>query len=85
MRQIRASFAAKKAEIGKPGFTKGVMQGVFGKKTVGKMNAMEREALRKRQYEVLSPYESVIQIIDEALVELDRLKMQLEAVVARHE
>jgi hypothetical protein len=84
MRQIRSSFTAKRAEIGKPGFTTAFMAGLLGKKSVGKMNALNREALRQQERKALSPYESFINAIDEVLIELDRLKMGLEAAIARH-
>lgn len=78
MKDIRSSFTAMKAEIGKPGFNTAFMGGLFGKRTVGKMNALKKEELRKQENEVLSPYVSIIQIIDEMLVELDRVKLQME-------
>lgn len=78
MKVIRSSFTAQKVEVGKSGFKTGFISGLFGKKQVGKMNAMNKENLRRQQNATLAPYESVIQLIDQSLLILDDLKLQLD-------
>lgn len=82
MKVVRANFAAKRAQVG-TGLGTGIMAGILGKKTVGKMNVIiKRENLRREQINALAPYEGVSRTIDEILVQLDRVKIQLEASLA---
>ncbi len=79
MTLIRSSFTAQKAEVGKPGIKTGIMAGLLGKKSVGKINALTKENLRRQQNESLAPYKSVLQIIENFLLNLDSLKLQIES------
>ncbi|MEJ5240073.1 MAG: hypothetical protein WHS87_02635 [Anaerolineales bacterium] len=80
IKMIRSNFAARKAQVG-TGFGSGLMAGLAGKRTVGKMNVVARENLRREQMKALSPYESVSRTIDEILVQLDRIKIQIESSI----
>ena len=84
MTLIRSSFSSEKAQIGKPGFKTGFMGGLFGKKNVGKMNALQRDGLRRQQMEAIAPYENVKRAIDEALVRLDQVKGELDRWMLAH-
>jgi hypothetical protein len=75
---IRSSFTAQKAEVGKPTFKSGFLGGLIGKKKLGKMNALQKENLRRQQNAALSPYEHVVLLIDQSLLILDDLKLQLD-------
>lgn len=81
VKAVRSSYIAKKAQIG-TGIGAGLMAGLVGKRTAGKMNAIERENLRRRQLSATAPYESVIRIIDDVLVKLDSGKIQIETYMA---
>jgi hypothetical protein len=78
MREMRSEVAARKARIG-AGFGAGVAIGLLGRRMAGKFNALRRDSLRETQLEALAPYESVARVIDEALYQLDRAKLQLES------
>jgi hypothetical protein len=77
MKNIRSEYTAKKAEVG-TSFGAGLAAGLFGKKFVGKNNAIQKENLRRQQVNAISPYEVVLNLVDKLLIKLDDLKIQIE-------
>jgi hypothetical protein len=79
-KSVRSEFTAKKADIGK-GLTAGLGAAIFGKKAVGKMNAVDRENLRRAQSKAVAPYEALSRTIDDIIIKLDGIKLEMEKSV----
>lgn len=77
-RAINGSFTAQKVEVGK-GLGSGIMKGLFGGKSVGKMNAVRRESLRADQTRAVAPYDAVNLLIDRLITQLDGAKAQIDS------
>lgn len=80
---VNAQYAAEMAKVGK-GFGAGVAAGLFGKKTAGKINTLNREAKRQQQLNAILPYENVIRLIDGIVVQLDELKLKIESWIVQN-
>lgn len=80
---INSLYATEKTKVGK-GFGAGISAGLFGKKTAGKMNAATRDNLRRNQLKAIAPYEDVNRMIDNAIVQLDQLKLQLDSWIVEN-
>ena len=85
LKSLRAQYSDQKAGVGKPGFGQGFMQGIFGKKTVGRANAVKRDTIRQNQQNQLAPYEQLQHRIDNILVECDANKLKLEQYIAQQQ
>ena len=81
IKSIRSNFIARKTEVGK-GIGTSLMAFAFGRGASGKMNVMKRENIRQLQIMELSPYNSIIRLIDEALIQLDKNKIGLESYMS---
>ena len=82
--QIKAAIASTKSEfttarvsVGKS-FGAGFAAGLFGRKTMGSINATRRDDLRRAQIRAVAPYENVKGIIDQIINKLDSIKGQIE-------
>jgi hypothetical protein len=83
MRDLRAQYADKKEDVSRGSFSKGVAQGLFGKKTVARADASQKDAIRQAQQKQLAPYEALAAHIDAVLLDYDRRKMQIDAWIAQ--
>ncbi len=75
--EIKSHFTTQRNAVGK-GFMSGVAGALFGKRSVGKMNASEKDSLRRSQQKAVVPLEEVKNIIDRVLHKLDGLKFNVE-------
>lgn len=75
---INSAYTTEKAKVGK-GLGSELAAGLFGKKTIGKVNVSTRDNLRHNQLNTIAPYEEVNRMIDNVLVQLDQLKLQLDS------
>ena len=83
MKAIRSEYTARKAQVG-TGLGSGIMAGLLGKKAVGRSNAIEKENLRRKQAAELSPYSALARAIDDALIQLDKVKIQIEMSISEY-
>ncbi len=74
---IKSEFTTARARIGK-GFGAGLVAGFFGRKTMGKANAFERDRLRREQIQAVGPYEHAKKEIDRLLAYFDQVKGHIE-------
>ncbi len=77
-RSINSAYTSKKTQVGK-GAGAALAAGVLGRKTAGKMNVLNRDSVRLEQASAIAPYENVISMIDNLLVQLDRAKIELDS------
>ena len=78
MREINSAYTSERTKVGK-GFGAAFLGGLFGKKSVGKVNASQRDSLRLQQLEARRPYESMGRMIDSVLLQLDQAKLQIDS------
>jgi len=83
IKSLRAQYADQKEGVSKAGFGKGVMQGVFGKKSVARMDAAQKDRIRQNQNKQLAPYEALQSNIDRFILEYDGQKVKLDAWVSQ--
>lgn len=78
MRAIRAHYQGEKAKVGKTG---GAFVGamVFGQRSMGKLNTLNRDHLRRQQIAALAPYERMSMHIDYLIAELSRAIAEADA------
>ncbi len=79
--QIHAQFASKQVHVGK-GFGAGVATGLFGARTVGKMNSLTRNNIRGQELKAMQPYREAEQFINKVVAGLDKLKLEIQAWMA---
>lgn len=84
MRDISSAYNAEIAKVGNPSITKGIMAGLFGKRSVGRRNVVQREQLRQTKRSELQTYEELILMIDQITLFLDRLKLKAERALAEN-
>lgn len=77
IKQVRSSYTAQRAEVG-TGLGSGLVAGFFGRKAAGRMNAANREDLRRQRLGAIAPYEKVSRFIDELLMQFDTGKTGLQ-------
>ena len=82
MKDLRAQYATQKAGVGKAGFGKGVMQGIFGKKSVSHMDAQTKDRIRQAQVKQLAPYEALQAYIDRMILEYDKHKLTIDGWIS---
>lgn len=75
MKVIRANYSAQKEKVSGGGFFTSL---IAGKKAAGRIRQSQREAIRRSQANDLTPYQNVKSTIDTLLLELDRIKLELE-------
>jgi hypothetical protein len=83
VKDLRGQYADQKAKVGKGGFGTGVMQGLFGKKAVGGMNAAQKNKIRQNQDKQLDPYEDLQRKVDRLVLEYDSHKLKIEGWIAQ--
>lgn len=81
IKQVRASYTGQRAEVG-TGLGSDLVAGFFGRKTSGRMNAANREDLRRQQLAAVEPYQTISRFIDEFLMRLDTSKNNLQQWMA---
>lgn len=72
-RQVHANFADKKAYVESPG-----TRLFWGAKAAGKANAAKKHALDQQKLGTLHPYQEAENFIDQAITQLERMKMEME-------
>ncbi len=80
---INSSYTSQKTQVGK-GLGTSITAGLFGKKAVGKANAVTRDTLRLAQQNAIRPYENVLRLIDNIIIQLDQLKLQIDSWVIKN-
>jgi hypothetical protein len=77
MASIRSDFTSKRTAVGKtlPHIAAGVF---FGRRNVGRVNAVQRDSLRREQFNALEPYEKVKRLIDAVVHTLNEAKARIE-------
>jgi len=75
MKEIRVSFREKKADV-KAGLLASIWWGA------AHVRESQRKELRREERASLAPHESLLLLIDKALVKLDGLKLELETWIA---
>ena len=83
VKQIRAHYQHKKAYVGTSIGT-AIFAGVFGRKSAGRVNTLHRDSLRAEQERAIAPYQALSMGIDGALMQIDQLKLQIEAWITLH-
>ncbi len=78
---INAAHASESTKVGK-GIKAGLAAGFFGKKNMGKVNAVQRDNIRRNKLNMIQPYDNVIHLIDNILVQLDGIKLELDGWVS---
>lgn len=81
--QVHAQFASKKAHVGK-GAGAAIATGLFGAKTVGKANTLNRNALRQQELHALQPYVDAERFIAQINAGLDQIKTQIDIWLTTH-
>jgi hypothetical protein len=81
-KNLRSAYTTAKVKVGKGGFGQGVLQGLFGKKTMGSINAAQREDIRRKERAQIAPYEHLTQHIDKCLLALDAYRVSIETLLA---
>lgn len=86
MKEIRAAFAQRRESV-RPGLVAVVASRVTGagKKRTAEDKARKLEKLSRKQDEALAPYQMTRDVIDRLLLQLDSLKKQVDAWLARQE
>lgn len=74
---INSEFTTARTKLGKS-FGAGLAAGFFGRKTMGRVNASQRDSLRRGQMQMVSPYRNLKGAIDGLLATLDSIKGQVE-------
>lgn len=74
LKDIRSQVSAAKSDVGNPKVTDLFIK----KKTAGRIRAQQREVLRRKQNELVTPHQNVIQSLDELVLLLEKCKLQLE-------
>jgi hypothetical protein len=77
IKQFRLEFQHQRTKMG-GGFFGGFGRGLFGR---GVLTARRQDS-RIKQDQVLAPYLNAQHVADKALIELDRLKLQIEEAIA---
>lgn len=78
IRAINSRYQTRKAMIGKS-FTAGLAAAFFGSRRAGRINAINRDALRREQYDAVLPYQECKNHIDSILADLDRVTVHIDA------
>lgn len=71
IRAIRADFVSRRQQVGK-----GLGGMLFGR-SMGALNVVRRDSLRREQVSTLAPYEAISRAIDGILLQLDSAKIRL--------
>jgi len=79
---VRSGFTTARAQVGAPTVGNVILGAVVGRKALGKGNALQRDQLRLQQHEAVAPYEAVVRLVDNAVRDLDRLKLEVEERLA---
>ncbi len=74
---IKSEFATARTSVG-TSFGEGLAAGLFGRRTMGRVNAARRDDLRRNQIAAVEPYDRVKRIIDQILHQLDTCKGRIE-------
>jgi len=80
MKQIRLSFQIEKERVSQSGGA--ITQIFFGKKAAGHERQSQRTTISSKQKETLLPYENVKSTIDTILLEIDKVKFEVEKKIA---
>jgi hypothetical protein len=83
MKSIRASFQTEKHKVSQSGKTLTTL--FFGKKAAGHERQREKNTLGGKQRAALGPYENVKNTIDQILLEMDRVKLEVETHIANND
>ena len=74
---VKSEFTTARTSVGKS-FGATLAAGFFGRRTMGLVNAAQREDLRRNKIDSLEPYEGVKRIIEQILHQLETIKVQIE-------
>jgi micrococcal nuclease len=76
-KEIRATFAAETAKVGKT-IGSEISKALVGKKATGKANARRKEQLRRDREKQLEPYDRVAHTLDQWLARLEQSKSEID-------
>lgn len=74
---VTSAYTTGRARVGK-GFGSELMAGIFGRRRMGRANVLARDNLRQRQLEETARHDNAIRAIDNAMLDLDKVKLQLD-------
>jgi hypothetical protein len=74
---IRSEFTSRRTAVGKS-LGNIVAGSIFGRRNVGRGNALQRDTLRRQQFTALEPYEHVKRLIDAVVHALNEAKSRIE-------
>jgi hypothetical protein len=74
---VRSTFTTKKTDIG-VGFGAAFAAGLFGRRRMGKVNAVKRDSLRQDQLAITNAYDAVRRVVDSIIAQLDQVKAKIE-------
>ena len=77
IRQLNSGYQSEKARVGKT-IVAGLASIAFGPRRVGRFNTIERDSLRRQQYNAVEPYQQLKNRIDGLIAQLDGLKIQID-------
>ena len=76
-RQVSSEFASRRIMIGK-GLGAGLAAGFVGPRTMGKVNAVRRNAARVAQLEAVAPFNEAAEKVDALIAQLDGFKNEID-------
>jgi len=77
MKEIRVSFRERKADV-----KAGRLASIWSGRAAARSRGAKREELRREERASLAPHESLLLLIDRAIVKLDGVKLELETWIA---
>lgn len=83
MKSLRSQYADQKEDVARSTFGKGLLQGFFGRKSVSRMDAAQKNSIRQTQNKHLAPYEDLMRQIDGIILEYDGLKLKAESWITQ--
>lgn len=84
-KQIKAVFAQRSSQGPGSAFIDGLKIGFFGRRTYYRARGREREHERQQKHDALAPYETVLRIIDNLLLQIDTAQLRIDELIDRRD
>ncbi|MBW6474332.1 MAG: hypothetical protein K0B14_14500 [Anaerolineaceae bacterium] len=72
IKSIRLKYSEDKSNVG-TGFSS-----LFRNRTIGKLNSIQKQSIRKKELSEIEPYQNILRNIDGIMIELDKIKIKLK-------